>query len=337
PCITDKDAPKPESPGEAATGCHPAGENSSSSEYFSCVSSPSKFPRLDEDGTYGLRQNISCLETLEKPVPKSSRKQKNIQGHIGGPCNTQEDAPKPESPVELPGCSHPAGENSSSSEYFTCVSSPSKFPRLDEDGIKMMPVSQELKQKENPFTFPHKSSHLVKNNEPFMSSVCGTNLRLMTIYYMRVRMKRGVAVLSDSEEGLEPPSKQMKMEEMTYVEKVHKNVPHSHMSPTDLLIDEPSSVSQGQSSSPKFYRLVGRPSQEVYPKATVPEWLVAPDRGFRCMACCRVFPSLDVLQEHVEYGVNEGFSCHAFHLAMARLKHKEPDEENEEENPEGRT
>lgn len=188
-----------------------------------------------------------------------------------------------------------------------------------------MPVSQDFEETKNSSTssLTSISSHSGDNNEPFMSSVDGTDLRLTTIYYMPVQMKRGVAVLSDTEEGLEPPSKKMKMEEISYIEKVHKNVPHSHMSSNKLLIGgEPSSESRAQDNSQKADRPVEPPALEVYPRAKTPEWLVAPDRGFRCMACCRVFPSLDVLQEHVEYGTREGFSCHAFHLAMARLKQK---------------
>ncbi|XP_066239742.1 protein FAM170A-like [Saccopteryx leptura] len=68
-------------------------------------------------------------------------------------------------------------------------------------------------------------------------------------------------------------------------------------------------------------------SPQTPARAKTPEWLVAPDRGFKCMACCRVFPSLQVLQEHVEYGVTEGFSCHVFYHAMARLNHKKQKEE----------
>ncbi|XP_008574418.1 PREDICTED: protein FAM170A-like [Galeopterus variegatus] len=46
------------------------------------------------------------------------------------------------------------------------------------------------------------------------------------------------------------------------------------------------------------------------------------DSAFKCMACCGVYLSLEVLQVHVEHGVHEGFSCCTFHLALAQLKRK---------------
>jgi hypothetical protein len=57
-------------------------------------------------------------------------------------------------------------------------------------------------------------------------------------------------------------------------------------------------------------------------RARTPEWLVALDHGYRCMACCQVFPNLETLRYHVEHGIKEGFSCHAFHDAFACLMDK---------------
>ncbi|KAK1345037.1 hypothetical protein QTO34_013741 [Cnephaeus nilssonii] len=189
-----------------------------------------------------------------------------------------------------------------------------------------MPISQDSEQTENSSDYSHTyiPSHALNNNEPFMSPVHGTDLRLMKIYYMRVQLKRDMAVLCHTEEGFEPPSKKIKMEEMTYIGKVHKNVPFSYMSEKKTLIArEPILDSKAQEKSGEGESPAQHPPLDGYPSAKMPEWLVALDSGFRCMACCRIFPSLEVLQEHVECGVREGFSCHAFHRAMARLKHKE--------------
>ncbi|XP_073077849.1 uncharacterized protein [Manis javanica] len=77
------------------------------------------------------------------------------------------------------------------------------------------------------------------------------------------------------------------------------------------------------------------PAQEEIPRAETPEWLVALDSGFRCLGCCRVFPSLEVLQDHVDNALREGFSCHVFQHALAWLnKNKKEEDEEEEEDKE---
>ncbi|XP_028934410.1 protein FAM170B-like [Ornithorhynchus anatinus] len=48
----------------------------------------------------------------------------------------------------------------------------------------------------------------------------------------------------------------------------------------------------------------------------IPDWLSTTSRGFRCMACCRVFPSLKAFRQHVTDGEKEGFTCHIFHQKM---------------------
>uniref|UniRef100_G1Q7A0 Family with sequence similarity 170 member A n=1 Tax=Myotis lucifugus TaxID=59463 RepID=G1Q7A0_MYOLU len=239
-----------------------------------------------------------------------------------GPCKTQQDVPQ--SFMEAPGCSQAAGENASSSEYFTCFSSPSKLPRLNEDGLKFSvlgikerPVPKDLVETKScsDYSFTYSSSPSASNKERFMSSVHGTDRRVMKIYYMHVQLKRGVAALCETEEGWEPPSKKTKMEEMTYIEEVHKDVPLSHMPGKNLLIDpEPSVDSRAQGEGKKADCSPRPPNLGGYRR--VPLWKVL-HRGFRCMACCHVFPSLALLQEHVENGIREGFSCHVFHRAMA--------------------
>lgn len=83
-----------------------------------------------------------------------------------------------------------------------------------------MPPPKDLKQWETSSPFPQVSFpfHLVNSNKSFMSSVHMKEKRVMNINYMPVQMKRGVAILWDTEEGLEPPSKKIRIEEMTYPE-----------------------------------------------------------------------------------------------------------------------
>ncbi|XP_027623640.1 protein FAM170B [Tupaia chinensis] len=72
-----------------------------------------------------------------------------------------------------------------------------------------------------------------------------------------------------------------------------------------------------------------------------PDWLVTTRHGLRCMACCRVFPTLEALLEHAQHGVHEGFSCQIFFEEMlerrrARAQAQDQQlegEEEEEENP----
>lgn len=184
---------------------------------------------------------------------------------------------------------------------------------------------QDLEQKKNFSNYSHTyiPSHARNTNESFVSPVHGTDLMRMKIYYTHVQLKRGVAVLYHTKEGLEPPSNKIKMEKLTYMGKVHKNVPCSHMSDIQQrFAHESMSDSGGSEKSGEAGIPAQPPALHRYPRAKTPEWLVALDSGFKCMACCRVFPSLEVLQEHVEYGVREGFSCHVFHRAMGHLKFK---------------
>ncbi|KAK1332158.1 hypothetical protein QTO34_007844 [Cnephaeus nilssonii] len=237
-----------------------------------------------------------------------------------GRCVSQDNEPQPESPVEATACSQEAAEKPAFSEHLIGVSTPSKRPSPDEDEMKELPVSRHSEQTEDSSDYLHSyiPSHSLNKNESFQSPAHGTDVRPMKMYYMRVQLKRGVAVLFHTKEGLVPPSKKIKMEEMTYLGKVHKDVPFSHMSEKKHLIARGADEKRGEADRPAQPPAVGG-----YPSAKTPEWLVALDSGFRCMACCRVFPSLQVLQEHVECGVREGFSCHVFHRAMAHLKYKE--------------
>ncbi|XP_054569998.1 protein FAM170A-like [Eptesicus fuscus] len=329
-CSIQQDAPQPQSFMEAPGCIQAAGENASASEYFTCVSSPSKRPRYDEDGSHQLQQNfpylgnlnISVSEStwkrkimewtiggfhqlkkyfsyfgkLNMPVYQPARKRKIMEGHIGGFHQLQQNFPylgNLNMPVYQPA---------------------RKWKIMDgyKGGIKERRVPKNLVQKESSsdYSYSSNSSHSTSNKEP----------GLMKIYYMRVQMKRGVAVLCHTGEGWEPPSKKIKMEEMTYTTEVHKNVPLSHMSGENLLNDpEPSVDSPAQEKREKAGCNAEPPNLVAYRRIPLRRAL---ESGFRCLACCRVFASLEALQGHVEHGVQEGFSCHVFHRAMARLKYK---------------
>eukprot|EP00071_Canis_lupus_P038755 XP_022272312.1 protein FAM170A-like isoform X5 [Canis lupus familiaris] len=230
----------------------------------------------------------------------------------------QENVPQPESYVVSPG-SEIAGEKSSSSEYV-CIS-PSGSHQKHQDVSH--PGQSEQHETSSPFPYVSFPFHLVSSTQPSEPSVQPQKERLMKIYYMHVQMKRGVAVLSDSEEEQEPPSKKARLEEMAFLEKVHTEVTPSHVCTKELLTGSESSWnSEAQEAKEEADSPAETPAVEECSRAKTPEWLVALDSGFRCMGCCRVFPSLEALREHVQHGVTEGFSCHTFHLALACLKSK---------------
>ncbi|XP_077767480.1 protein FAM170A-like isoform X2 [Canis aureus] len=230
----------------------------------------------------------------------------------------QENVPQPESYVVSPG-SEIAGEKSSSSEYV-CIS-PSGSHQKHQDVSH--PGQSEQHETSSPFPYVSFPFHLVSSTQPSEPSVQPQKERLMKIYYMHVQMKRGVAVLSDSEEEQEPPSKKARLEEMAFPEKVHTEVTPSHVCTKELLTGSESSWnSEAQEAKEEADSPAETPAVEECSRAKTPEWLVALDSGFRCMGCCRVFPSLEALREHVQHGVTEGFSCHTLHLALAWLKSK---------------
>ncbi|XP_072696774.1 uncharacterized protein [Canis lupus baileyi] len=135
----------------------------------------------------------------------------------------QENVPQPESYVVSPG-SEIAGEKASSSEYV-CIS-PSGSHQKHQDVSH--PGQSEQHETSSPFPYVSFPFHLVSSTQPSEPSVQPQKERLMKIYYMHVQMKRGVAVLSDSEEEQEPPSKKARLEEMAFPEKVHTEVTPSH-------------------------------------------------------------------------------------------------------------
>ncbi|VCW96476.1 unnamed protein product [Gulo gulo] len=163
----------------------------------------------------------------------------------------------------------------------------------------------------------------------------------MKIYYMRVQMKKGVAVSWETEETAESLEKQPKMEEVTLPEDVWVGTPPSDVSTRNLLSDsEPGGEEKEHEERAESDSPPGSPAVEESPRAKTPDWLVTMEAGYRCMACCRVFSTLEVLEEHVQHGNREGFSCHVFHLTMAQLtgtveaagtREEEQDEKGEKE------
>ncbi|KAF0874063.1 F170A protein, partial [Crocuta crocuta] len=155
-----------------------------------------------------------------------------------------------------------------------------------------------------PASFPF---HPIGNPKPSLSSEHPKGERLMRIFYLRVHRKRGVAVLCEGKNGLEPASKKRKMEELTISEisspKTDLSCPYTE----ELLTDSDSSWNnEAQEERQEVESPTELPPLEGCSMAKPPEWLLAPESGFKCMACCRVFPTLEALKQHVQNGVSEG-------------------------------
>ncbi|XP_062437649.1 spermatogenesis-associated protein 46 [Rhea pennata] len=53
------------------------------------------------------------------------------------------------------------------------------------------------------------------------------------------------------------------------------------------------------------------------------QWQLAPQDGYKCVACCRVFPTLCSLKTHIRHGAREGFSCRVYYRKLKALWEKE--------------
>lgn len=85
------------------------------------------------DAWHVMSTQHMVLELIQTPENASS--QCPFLFYCPGARNPQETTLQPQSALEAPACSQAAGaKSSSSSEYFTCVSSQSKRPCPDQDG-----------------------------------------------------------------------------------------------------------------------------------------------------------------------------------------------------------
>ncbi|XP_063105812.1 protein FAM170A-like [Cavia porcellus] len=193
------------------------------------------------------------------------------------------------------------------------------FPRFPS---RKRPLRQDLVECQNcSFTSGPRSSSTFINN-PSMTSGCAEGKRVMNVYYMRVLTRRGVAIFEDAEGDLQPPPKRISIAKLSFPE----GIPPKVILPEDtgpLLGD---SKAHGDSDLLEEWKDGDRAwkplAQQICPRAKTPPWLLDLERGFRCMGCCRVFPTLKALTRHVAHGLEEGFSCLAFHRAFARLRSK---------------
>uniref|UniRef100_A0A2K6TEA9 Family with sequence similarity 170 member A n=1 Tax=Saimiri boliviensis boliviensis TaxID=39432 RepID=A0A2K6TEA9_SAIBB len=260
----------------------------------------------------------------------------------GGMSKSKKDVLQSGSSGVAKGWSQGVGQVSSTSEYFSCISSSHKLihggiQRIHQDSPQpQSPLVQVQERGVTPPCSQHVSLSPHSSYKTCVSSLCvNKEERGMKIYYMQVQMKKGVAVSWETEETSESLEKQPRMEEVTLPEVVRVGTPPSDVSTRNLLSDsEPSGEEKEHEERTESDSLTGSPAVEERPRAKTPDWLVTMENGFRCMACCRVFATMEALQEHVQYGIREGFSCHVFHLTMAQLTGNMESESTQEEEEE---
>ncbi|XP_051019167.1 LOW QUALITY PROTEIN: protein FAM170A [Acomys russatus] len=275
---------------------------------------------------------------------RQKRKHLEIEESKEGISKSQEDGPQPESTGGAKAPSPGVGEASPASEYFSCVSSPHQLIHHSKGASRNLQASSNprspLDQVPEGEATTVPSQHALSSGPSYktcVSSLCiNKEGRGMKIYYMQVQMRKGVAISWDTKETSESPEKQPRMEEATLPEGVWVGTPPSDVSTRNLLSDsEPIGEEKEQEEKPESDSPPGSPMVEERPRARTPDWMVTMDNGFRCMGCCRVFTTLENLQEHVRYGMREGFSCYVFHLTMAQLignMESESTQGNEEDN-----
>ncbi|NWX45194.1 SPT46 protein, partial [Steatornis caripensis] len=48
-----------------------------------------------------------------------------------------------------------------------------------------------------------------------------------------------------------------------------------------------------------------------------------PWRGYQCMSCCRIFPTLWSVKTHIQHSSQEGYSCRVYYCRLKALWEKE--------------
>ncbi|NXJ47339.1 SPT46 protein, partial [Spizaetus tyrannus] len=56
-------------------------------------------------------------------------------------------------------------------------------------------------------------------------------------------------------------------------------------------------------------------------------WQPAPQHGYQCVSCCRVFPTLWSVKAHIQHSSQEGYSCKVYYRRLKALWEKEHKEQ----------
>lgn len=155
-------------------------------------------------------------------------------------------------------------------------------------------------------------------------------------FYTHVQTVRGVAVAWETDDGFQPVSQKPRIHEAEFIKRQRRKGSSFEMaSNTDLHWDlEASKNDCCTEADTDGMELMGSLEFCMQELREPPDWLVTTNSGLRCMACCRVFPTLEELLEHAQYGIQEGFSCQIFFeemLERRRAQNEEQRQQTEEE------
>lgn len=154
----------------------------------------------------------------------------------------------------------------------------------------------------------------------------------MCAFYTHVQTVQGVAVAWETDSGFEPVTRQPRIHEAEFIKRQRRKGSSFEMaSNTDLRWELEASKS-ASSSEPEDAELLAPLECCLQELRDTPDWLVTTNYGLRCVACCRVFPTLEALLEHAQYGIQEGFSCQIFFEEM--LERRRARDQGQEQEPE---
>uniref|UniRef100_A0A8C8Y3X2 Family with sequence similarity 170 member B n=1 Tax=Panthera leo TaxID=9689 RepID=A0A8C8Y3X2_PANLE len=162
--------------------------------------------------------------------------------------------------------------------------------------------------------------------------------RSVCAFYTHVQTVQGVAVAWETESGFEPVSRKPRIHEAEFVKRQRRKGSSFEMASNSDLCWELEASKSHCCPEQDDAELLGPLESCPQELRDTPDWLVTTDYGLRCVACCRVFPTLEALLKHAQYGIQEGFSCQIFFEEMlerrrARGQVREQKLEEEEQSP----
>ncbi|XP_074763182.1 spermatogenesis-associated protein 46 [Athene noctua] len=81
--------------------------------------------------------------------------------------------------------------------------------------------------------------------------------------------------------------------------------------------------SSDEPQAPRWDRLAtGRASITVQDIITVSDWQPEPQHGYKCLSCCRMFPTLWSTKTHIQHSSQEGYSCKVYYCRLKALWEK---------------
>ncbi|XFF92457.1 hypothetical protein AB1E18_018676 [Capra hircus] len=249
-------------------------------------------------------QSPTDQSTLSLASPEST--EESVQAHRTGPMKREQLSPRP-------GPAIPQAENT----YFSG------------EGRRMLSWSSSLSSQ---------SSSEYRSYSQYQSCCSCTHgdqdaaQQSMCAFYTHVQTVQGVAVAWETDSGFEPVTRQPRIHEAEFIKRQRRKGSSFEMaSNTDLRWELEASKS-ASSSEPEDAELLAPLECCLQELRDTPDWLVTTNYGLRCVACCRVFPTLEALLEHAQYGIQEGFSCQIFFEEM--LERRRARDQGQEQEPE---